>query len=177
MSSRLTKTLACLGVLTCAVAVAPLGPATVAASARQPPSAEERLAAYDEALVALTQELSYLVLLGWVKEPVPDGARTLPAAIGIEPMDTADMVDALAYLDGQRGPAALQQLRAIGERVPTQVDQVLSPNVSVHAEDHPVIVTRPIGEPEVTRTIGIVERRSGRLSPPARQFRDLLLAE
>ena len=139
MSSRLTKTLACLGVLTCAVAVAPLGPATVAASARQPPSAEERLAAYDEALVALTQELSYLVLLGWVKEPVPDGARTLPAAIGIEPMDTADMVDALAYLDGQRGPAALQQLRAIGERVPTQVDQVLSPNVSVHAEDHPVI--------------------------------------
>ena len=139
MSSRLTKTLACLGVLTCAVVVAPLGPATVAASARQPPSAEERLAAYDEALVALTQELSYLVLLGWVKEPVPDGARTLPAAIGIEPMDTADMVDALAYLDGQRGPAALQQLRAIGERVPTQVDQVLSPNVSVHAEDHPVI--------------------------------------
>jgi DNA-binding transcriptional LysR family regulator len=50
------------------------------------------------------------------------------------------------------------------------------PRLATPAEAHPIIVTRPIGDPEVTRTIGIVERRAGRLSPPARQFRDLLLA-
>jgi hypothetical protein len=40
-----------------------------------------------------------------------------------------------------------------------------------------VIVTKPIRSPEVTRTIGIIERRKGRLSPAAKLFRDLLLAE
>jgi DNA-binding transcriptional LysR family regulator len=42
---------------------------------------------------------------------------------------------------------------------------------------HPVIVTKTIRSPEVTRTIGIVERRNGRLSPPAQFFRDILLAD
>jgi DNA-binding transcriptional LysR family regulator len=42
---------------------------------------------------------------------------------------------------------------------------------------HPVIVTKPIRSPEVTRTIGIIERRKGRLSPAAKLFRDLLLSE
>ncbi len=50
------------------------------------------------------------------------------------------------------------------------------PRLATPAEAHPIIVTRPIGDPGVTRTIGIVERRTGRLSTPAREFRELLLA-
>lgn len=38
------------------------------------------------------------------------------------------------------------------------------------------VVTRPIGKPKVTRTVGIVERRTSRLAPAAVYFRDLLLA-
>lgn len=37
------------------------------------------------------------------------------------------------------------------------------------------IVSIPIKDPSVTRTIGIVERRSGRLSPAASRFRDMLI--
>ncbi|MFN8021715.1 MAG: GGDEF domain-containing protein [Acidimicrobiales bacterium] len=100
---------------------------------------QDRLAAYDEALVSLTQELSYLVLLGWVTAPVPDDARSMPAAIGIQRMDPNDMVEALRYLDGQRGPAALQRLRSLGETIPSQVDLVLSPNVRTDSATHPSI--------------------------------------
>jgi len=39
---------------------------------------------------------------------------------------------------------------------------------------HPSLVTKAIVEPTVTRTIGIVERRGGSLSPAANRFRDLL---
>jgi DNA-binding transcriptional LysR family regulator len=39
---------------------------------------------------------------------------------------------------------------------------------------HPNIVTKALVEPTVTRTIGIVERRGGTLSPAATRFRDLL---
>ena len=39
---------------------------------------------------------------------------------------------------------------------------------------HPTIVTKAIVEPTVTRTIGIVERRGGSLSPAAGRFRELL---
>lgn len=42
---------------------------------------------------------------------------------------------------------------------------------------HPVLVTRPIHAPEVVRAIGIIERRSGPLSPAAKSFRDMLLAD
>ena len=38
-------------------------------------------------------------------------------------------------------------------------------------------VVRPIVDPTITRTIGLVERRGGHLSPAARRFRDLLVAE
>jgi DNA-binding transcriptional LysR family regulator len=40
---------------------------------------------------------------------------------------------------------------------------------------HPIIVTKPIRSPEVKRTIGIVERRKGRLSPATKFFRDMLV--
>jgi DNA-binding transcriptional LysR family regulator len=49
------------------------------------------------------------------------------------------------------------------------------PRLATPQENHPVIVTRPIIDPIVTRTIGIVQRRNGRLSPAATRFRDLLL--
>ena len=89
----------------------------------------DRLAAYDEALIALTQELSYLVLLGWIESPVPADARTMPAAIGIERMDTAAMLDALRYLDEQRGPDAIDRLIELGDVLPGQVRTTLSTNL------------------------------------------------
>jgi DNA-binding transcriptional LysR family regulator len=48
------------------------------------------------------------------------------------------------------------------------------PRLATPKDDHPTIVTRPISEPSVSRTIGIVERRNGRLSPAATRFRDIL---
>jgi DNA-binding transcriptional LysR family regulator len=49
------------------------------------------------------------------------------------------------------------------------------PRLATPPEDHPVIMTRQIGEPTVRRTIGLVERRAARLSPPAQRFRDMLI--
>jgi DNA-binding transcriptional LysR family regulator len=51
------------------------------------------------------------------------------------------------------------------------------PRLATPNAPQPDIVTKPIGSPEVTRAIGIVERRKGRLSPAAKHFRDLLLAD
>jgi len=42
---------------------------------------------------------------------------------------------------------------------------------------HSNTITKPIRTPEVTRSIGIIERRKGRLSPAAKYFRDMLLAD
>lgn len=50
------------------------------------------------------------------------------------------------------------------------------PKLATPPPGHPVIVTRSIGEPEIKRTIGIVERRAARLSPAAQRFRDMLVA-
>lgn len=51
------------------------------------------------------------------------------------------------------------------------------PRLATPPGDHPTIITRPIGDPEIKRTIGLVERRAGRLSPPARLFRDMLAGQ
>ena len=50
------------------------------------------------------------------------------------------------------------------------------PKLATPQEDHPIIVTKRIRDPIVTRTIGIVERRHSRLSPAAQRFRDMLAA-
>lgn len=50
------------------------------------------------------------------------------------------------------------------------------PKLATPPPGHPVIVTRSIGEPEIKRTIGIVERRAARLSPAAQRFCDMLVA-
>lgn len=49
------------------------------------------------------------------------------------------------------------------------------PQLATPPSGHAIIVTKPIGDPEVTRTIGIVERRATRLSPAAQRFRDMLV--
>lgn len=49
------------------------------------------------------------------------------------------------------------------------------PKLGAPRSDHPHLVTRPIGDPEVTRTIGLLERRTTRLSPAAQRFRDMLI--
>ena len=51
------------------------------------------------------------------------------------------------------------------------------PRLATPHNPHPVITIKPIRPPEVTRGIGIVERRKGRLSPAAIYFRDMLLAD
>jgi len=51
------------------------------------------------------------------------------------------------------------------------------PRLATPLAYHPVIVTKPIRSPEVTRTIGIVERLKSRLSPAAKAFRDILLSD
>jgi hypothetical protein len=37
--------------------------------------------------------------------------------------------------------------------------------------DNHIIVTRPLGDPQISRTIGIVRRRAATLSPAAEHFR------
>jgi DNA-binding transcriptional LysR family regulator len=49
------------------------------------------------------------------------------------------------------------------------------PKLATPPGPHPLIVTKTIGSPTVTRTIGLVERRMARLSPAAQRFRDMLV--
>jgi DNA-binding transcriptional LysR family regulator len=49
------------------------------------------------------------------------------------------------------------------------------PKLATPQADHPIIVTRPIQNPEVSRTIGVVRRRGGRLAPAAERFLEMLL--
>lgn len=49
------------------------------------------------------------------------------------------------------------------------------PRLATPQEEHPYLVTRPIIDPVVTRTIGIVRRRSAPLSPAAEKFIEVLL--
>lgn len=49
------------------------------------------------------------------------------------------------------------------------------PQLATPQGDHPIIVTRPIRNPEVTRTIGVVRRHGGRLSPATERFLEMLL--
>jgi len=50
------------------------------------------------------------------------------------------------------------------------------PRLAAPNFDHPLVVTKPLGNPTITRAIGIVERRNGHLSPSAQRLRDMLLA-
>jgi DNA-binding transcriptional LysR family regulator len=48
------------------------------------------------------------------------------------------------------------------------------PKLATPPGDHPVIATKAIGSPVIKRTIGLIERRVGRLSPAAQRFRSIL---
>lgn len=49
------------------------------------------------------------------------------------------------------------------------------PKLATPGADHPIIVTRPIRDPEVSRTIGVVRRRGAKLAPAAERFLEMLL--
>lgn len=44
------------------------------------------------------------------------------------------------------------------------------PRMATPQDDHPFLITRPISDPEISRTIGVVRRRGGTLSPAAERF-------
>ncbi|MBB3311849.1 DNA-binding transcriptional LysR family regulator [Rhizobium sp. BK196] len=49
------------------------------------------------------------------------------------------------------------------------------PRMATPREDHPFLITRPIRNPEISRTIGVVRRRGGTLSPAAERFLKMLI--
>lgn len=49
------------------------------------------------------------------------------------------------------------------------------PRMATPQGDHPFLITRPIGQPEISRTIGVVRRRGGALSPAAERFLNMLM--
>ncbi|MGN8019254.1 LysR substrate-binding domain-containing protein [Phyllobacterium sp. 22229] len=49
------------------------------------------------------------------------------------------------------------------------------PKLATPQEEHPFLVTRPIRNPEISRTIGVVRRRGGTLSPAAERFLNMLI--
>jgi DNA-binding transcriptional LysR family regulator len=51
------------------------------------------------------------------------------------------------------------------------------PQMAMPREPHPVLVSRPLIKPVLSRTMGIIQRRGLRLSPAAQKFHDLLLAK
>ncbi|GES40970.1 DNA-binding transcriptional LysR family regulator [Rhizobium sp. ERR 922] len=49
------------------------------------------------------------------------------------------------------------------------------PKMATPQGEHPFLITRPIRNPEISRTIGIVRRRGGTLSPAAEHFMRMLI--
>jgi DNA-binding transcriptional LysR family regulator len=49
------------------------------------------------------------------------------------------------------------------------------PQMATPQGEHPFLVTRPIGNPEISRMIGVVRRRGARLSPAAERFLEMLM--
>lgn len=60
--------------------------------------------------------------------------------------------------------------------VETGLGASVLPRLATPQDDHPIIISKRIKDPIVTRTLGIVERRHARLSPAAQRFRDMLAA-
>jgi DNA-binding transcriptional LysR family regulator len=49
------------------------------------------------------------------------------------------------------------------------------PELAMPPGDHPMLVSIPLVEPAVTRTVGLIRRRGRTLSPPAQQLYDMIL--
>lgn len=54
---------------------------------------------------------------------------------------------------------------------------VALPRMSLPPEPHPTIVTRPLRDPEIVRTMGVVRRRRTGLAPAAQHLFDILCAQ
>jgi DNA-binding transcriptional LysR family regulator len=50
------------------------------------------------------------------------------------------------------------------------------PRLAMPPEGHAVLVSRPLLDPVLTRTMGVIRRRTAVLSPAARQFHEMLMA-
>jgi len=48
------------------------------------------------------------------------------------------------------------------------------PNLAMPMDEHPILVSRPLVEPVIRRTLGLVQRRETGLSPAAEKFRERL---
>jgi DNA-binding transcriptional LysR family regulator len=59
----------------------------------------------------------------------------------------------------------------------TGIGAAVLPRLATPPADHPIIVARPLVDPIVSRTIGVLERRSGKLSPAAQRFCDQLFTK
>src|SRR5215211_1752919 len=59
----------------------------------------------------------------------------------------------------------------------TGLGAAVLPRLATPPNEHPIIVAKPIVDPIVSRTIGVLERRSGKLSPAAQRFRDQLFSK
>ncbi|MNP39527.1 DNA-binding transcriptional regulator OxyR [compost metagenome] len=51
------------------------------------------------------------------------------------------------------------------------------PSLAMPNADHPTLVSVPLIEPQVTRTLGLVYRRGASLSPAAEKFVSILLQQ
>jgi DNA-binding transcriptional LysR family regulator len=51
------------------------------------------------------------------------------------------------------------------------------PRLAMPRGPHPVLISRPLVNPLLVRTVGLIRRRSHRLSPAAQKFHDLLHAK
>ncbi|HXH02887.1 MAG TPA: LysR family transcriptional regulator [Candidatus Competibacteraceae bacterium] len=51
------------------------------------------------------------------------------------------------------------------------------PRLAMPGDDHPILVSRPLGEPVITRIIGLVRRHGATLSPAADKFVTMLLRQ
>lgn len=49
------------------------------------------------------------------------------------------------------------------------------PQMATPQGEHPLLITRPIRNPKISRTIGVVRRRGGTLSPAAERFLNMLI--
>lgn len=51
------------------------------------------------------------------------------------------------------------------------------PRLATPFKEHPILTTRPLISPSVSRTIGVIKRRGTTVSPPAQHFMDLLTSQ
>lgn len=51
------------------------------------------------------------------------------------------------------------------------------PSLAMPKDDHPILVSKPLVEPVVRRTLGLVQRRDPALTPAAERFKELLLQQ